>query len=89
MLVKTIKRHRYAGKMHELGDEYELAGAKHVRLLEAVSRVRRIAATIPAPPKEAVKPAAKKKVAKKKVAKKKAAPKSSGRKYKNKNMVSE
>ena len=61
MLVKTIKRHRYNGKMHERGEEYDLDG-NHVKLLEAVGRIHRIQEIVPAP----VKVKKKKKAAKKK-----------------------
>ena len=87
MLVKSIKRHRYAGQMHEVGDEYELTG-QHVKLLEAVGRIRRIQpapAPIPAPSKEVAKP----KAVKKKATKNKATKKKDKGNYKNKRMVSE
>ena len=84
MLVKTIKRHRYAGEMHERGDEYELTG-NHVKLLEAVGRIRRIAGIVSFPLEEEEKPVEEKK----KKAKKKTAKKKGKRKYKRKDMVAE
>ena len=99
MLVETMKRHRYAGKLHEVGDEYDLAGRRHVKLLEVVGRICRVPeriAALPkeepkdvALPKEEPKDVAEGKVVKEKSAKKKSMKKKRKANYKNKNMVSE
>lgn len=84
MLVKTLKRHRYDGQIHEQDSEYEIAPGKHLRLLEAVGRIRRMPAVIVAPPKEEPKT-----VTVKKAVKKKASKKTSKNTYSHKAMVSE
>ena len=89
MLVKTLKRHRYNGVLREEGSEYDIPGKKHLRLLEAVGRVRRVPEVVFAPPQEAPEPAKKKSASKKEsTSKKKSSAKKKGT-YKNKNMVSE
>ena len=84
MLVKTLKRHRYGKQVHVQGDEYEIAEGRHLRLLEAVGRIRRVPVTVaprPCPFEAAVSEP---------VAEKKTKRKSSGkRKYKRKDMVAE
>jgi len=102
MLVKTLKRHRYNAQLRCPGDEYELPSAKHVKLLEAVGRVRRVPVAV-APllkeekvtekkstKKESTKKESTKKESPKKESPKKESPKKkSGGTYKRKDMVAE
>ena len=89
MLVKTLKRHRYAGVAREKGLEYDISNRKYLGLLEAVGRVRRVPQAVSAPLKEEPKSVEEKSTPKKKTApKKKSVAKKKGT-YKNKNMVSE
>jgi len=92
MLVKALKRHKYDGRIRMQGDEYDVHAEKHVRVLEAMRKVRRVPQTITAA--EYTKPNAvegkdtKKKPSKKKTSKKKSEKKTDG-KYKRKDMVAE
>ncbi len=36
MIVVTTKQHRYAGKLHKVGEEYEIVGKSGLRLLRAL-----------------------------------------------------
>ena len=87
MLVKTLKRHRYKGKLREQGGKYDLASEKHLKLLEAVGRVRRVPVVLSAPLNDEPKP--KRKSVKKKATKKKTTKKKTGSTYKRKDMVAE
>jgi len=93
MLVKTLKRHRYATQIHVPGEEYEINKVKDAKLLEAVGRVRRVPDKVSAPLKEEAKPVEKKtaskKTASKKTAKGKAEKSTGGSSYKRKDMVAE
>lgn len=88
MLVKTLKRHRYATQIHVPGEEYEINKVKDAKLLEAVGRVRRVPDKVSAPLKEEAKPV-EKKTASKKTAKGKAEKSTGGSSYKRKDMVAE
>lgn len=86
MLVKTLRRHGYDKQIRVQDEEYEIENKKHVRILEAVGKIRRIPEVIFAPAEKAFTPVEKQPV--KKAVKKKPAKKKSG-KYKRKDMVAE
>ena len=81
MLVKTLKRHGYDKRIRVQGEEYEMGNVKHVKLLEACGKIRRVPETPPADQNKQLE-------VEKPVKKKKKSTKKKGR-YKNKNMVSE
>jgi len=93
MLVKTLRRHGYAKQIRIPGDEYEIKKEKHVRVLEAIGKVKRVPVVIPAPPKGYSTPikkkATKKKTTKKKATKKKTTKKKTGNTYNRKDLVAE
>ena len=85
MLVKTLRRHGYAKHIHVQGEEYDIKNKKHVYLLEACGKIRRIPEVISAPVKEEPKP-----IEIKTAPKKKSTPKKKkSRTYKRKDMVAE